>query len=310
MRRRATKQGGAFGSGGGSSFNWRRSELGVEPFTRTGCSRGREATHPRAVRGLVQAVLLAVAVLVAGCAAMPLASQPPVGQPAPTVNPVFLQEERLVEATPKAAVSGSPSRTQILHALLDEQSPEATSRPVQKVVDVPIFDEQLSSDWSTEHSSGMSFFIGTERAHMSNVGIKVTPQKDFGMLFFTVKQDARETYGLDRVLGVSVWFNSGDQPLDPNNLSVTVVGSNDYTYWVPGDTSVATDSTHFFSESRLYYLGINNTVPPHTWVEAVVRLDRLPYEPDYKYVTGIYIKNDEWFRRTFYVDRINLLIVE
>jgi len=155
-----------------------------------------------------------------------------------------------------------------------------------------------------------SAFTDLKHAYTGNVGIEVTPQEDFGTLFFTVEKGAKETYGLDRVLGVSVWINSGDQPLNPNDLSITVVGSNDYTYWVPGDKSVATDSTHFFSESRLYYLGVKNTVPPNTWVEAVVRLDKLPYEPDYKYVTGIYIKNDEWFRRTFYIDQVHLLVVK
>lgn len=241
----------------------------------------------------------------------PLAPQPPLDQPAPTVNPVFAPRERPVELTPSAVVSGTLSYTEVLRSVLVEPTPAATRQPVQKIVDEPLFDDKLSADWSTEQSIGVqAFFTDTEHLYTGNAGISVTPQQDFGMLFFTVKQDARKTYGLDRVLGVSVWINSGEQPLDPNNLSITVVGSNDYDYWVRNDRSVATDETHFFSESRLYYLGIKNTVPPNTWVEAVVWLDQLPYEPDYKYITGIYIKNDEWFRRTFYVDQIHLLVMQ
>ncbi len=241
----------------------------------------------------------------------PMAAQPQVAGPQPTVNPIFAQRPVSAEPTPGAVFSETLSSTQILHNLLAAEPTPLATRPVQKVVDEPVFDDSLNPDWSTADTIGMqTFFTDTKHAYAGSAGISVTPQQDFGKLFFTVKQDAKGSYGLDRVLGVSVWINSGDQPLDPGDLSITVVGSNDYTYWRPDDTSVMTDTTHFFSESRLYYLGVKNTVPPNTWVEAVVRLDKLPYEPDYKYVTGIYIKNDEWFRRTFYVDQVHLLVVK
>jgi hypothetical protein len=267
----------------------------------------------RAMRRLARVVLVTVAVLAAGCSSLPLplAPQPPADQPVPTVNPMFVPRAGPAELTASTVISGTLTRAQILHNLLVEPTSAATRQPGQKIVDEPIFDDSLNADWTTDQSSGVqSAFTDLKHAYTGNVGIEVTPQEDFGTLFFTVEKGAKETYGLDRVLGVSVWINSGDQPLNPNDLSITVVGSNDYTYWVPGDKSVATDSTHFFSESRLYYLGVKNTVPPNTWVEAVVRLDKLPYEPDYKYVTGIYIKNDEWFRRTFYIDQVHLLVVK
>ena len=47
---------------------------------------------------------------------------------------------------------------------------------------------------------------------------------------------------------------------------------------------------------------------PDTWVELVVWLDDLPYDPDYTYVTGLYLKNDKVFQQTVYVDRVALLI--
>jgi hypothetical protein len=260
-------------------------------------------------------VLVSVAALAASCASRPLSASLPaapqqVAQPAPTVNPMFAQHEMPVVLTP-SAVTETLSRTQFLEELLAETVPAAPTPVRQKIVEVPVFDDRLNPNWTATHSIGMqSFFTDTERAYTGSVGISVTPEQDFGMLFFAVKQNTREAYDLDRVAGVSVWINSGEQPLDPNNLSITVVGSNDYIYWREDDDSVETDEMRFFSESRLYYLGIKNTVPPNTWVEAVVWLDKLPYEPDYTYVTGIYIKNDEWFRRTFYVDQINLLMVE
>ena len=273
----------------------------------------------RLARGALSRVAVAfIALLAAGCADMalsaplaPLAAQPETIQPAPTVNPVFAPRERPAEPTPSVVITGTLSSAQLMRDLLREPTPAATAKPAQKIVDVPVFDDSLDPNWSVANSMGMrTFFTDTKHAYNGQVGINVTPQQDFGTLFFTVKQNTREKYGLDRVAGVSLWINSGDQPLNPNDLTVTVVGSNDYVYWRPDDKSVKTDETHFFSESRLIYLGVKNTVPPNTWVEAVVWLDKLPYEPDYKYVTGIYIKNDEWFRRTFYVDQVHLLVVE
>jgi hypothetical protein len=267
-------------------------------------------------RALAFAGLGAIVLLAGGCASLPLpalpvAAPPPADQPAPTVNPMFAPKAPPMEATPNASPTEALNYAQVLRRQLVGPTPVATSRPAQKIVEAPVFDDRLNSNWSTANSIGVqSFFTDTERAYTGSVGISVTPQQDFGRLFFTVKQNTRETYDLERVAGVSVWINSGKEPLDPNNLSITVVGSNDYIYWREDDDSVETSETHFFSESRLYYLGVKNTVPPNTWVEAVVWLDKLPYEPDYKYVTGIYIKNDEWFRRTFYVDQVNLLMVE
>ncbi len=155
----------------------------------------------------------------------------------------------------------------------------------------------------------MTYFLtDTLHAYSGTVGLSVVPDQDLGRLFFTVRQDAKQSYGLDRVFGVSMWINSGSEALDPGNLSVTVVGSNDYSYWVADDQSVKIDDRHFFSESRLYYLGINRPIPPNTWVEVVVWLDKLPYEPEYKNVTGIYIMNDRGFKREFHIDRVHLLM--
>jgi hypothetical protein len=92
-----------------------------------------------------------------------------------------------------------------------------------------------------------------------------------------------------------------------------VLGSNSYTYWLANDTSVPTDTTvtveaPLFSETRLYDLHINRAIPPGTWVQVVVWLDDLIYDPEYTYVTGMYIKNNKGFLNTFYIDQVNLLM--
>ena len=42
----------------------------------------------------------------------------------------------------------------------------------------------------------------------------------------------------------------------------------------------------------------------------IVNLDNLTYDPDYKYVTGFYIKNDAGFLQTVYIDDVNLLMID
>jgi hypothetical protein len=125
-----------------------------------------------------------------------------------------------------------------------------------------------------------------------------------------VREGVTQTYPYSAVLGISFWLNSGADTLNTDALVVTVLGSNDYGYYLPNDKSVVTDAKNFFSETRLYYLGINRSIPPNTWVPIVLWLDSLPYDPPYKNVTGIYLKNDASFRQTFYVDQVELLLAK
>ena len=53
---------------------------------------------------------------------------------------------------------------------------------------------------------------------------------------------------------------------------------------------------------------IKRAIPPNNWVEVVVWLDDRIYDPDYTNVTGMYIKNDQGFLDTFYIDDIKLLV--
>ncbi len=146
------------------------------------------------------------------------------------------------------------------------------------------------------------------------VAIKVTPTDDFGALFFTVQPETTTDYSLNSVLGISFWLNSGPQLLDTADLAVAVLGSNELTYWQSGDDSVLgalsnAQDAETFSETRLYFLDINRSIPPDTWTRVFVWLDELEFQPDYEHVTGFYIKTDGNFRGTFYVDQVSLLVL-
>jgi len=149
--------------------------------------------------------------------------------------------------------------------------------------------------------------------HGGKKAIMVTPTADFGQFFLTVRKDALKIYPRDRILGVSFWLNGGANSIATSDLAVTVTGSNQYAYWVADDTSVKVDSpvtpeAPLFSETRLYFLHINHTIPPNTWVEVILWLDDQIYDPDYANVTGMYIKNDKGFLNPYYIDDIQLLV--
>jgi hypothetical protein len=87
---------------------------------------------------------------------------------------------------------------------------------------------------------------------------------------------------------------------------VTIVGNDAQPFW----TAPTDEDNASFSETRLYYLGVNRSIPPHTWVNIVVWLDKLLYDPSYTFVTGIVIKNDVAIRNTYYIDQISVLMTD
>ena len=182
-----------------------------------------------------------------------------------------------------------------------------------------IYDEQLNADWSVEQSSKSVITLeatdlqfqplnAQQTLNSNTATIAVSPQADYGTIFFTVRPESGISYKRQSVLGVSFWLNSGSAGIATDDLAVAVLGSNTLPYWTPDDQSVFPDRKGSFSETRLYFLKVNRTIPPNTWLNMVVWLNDLQYDPIYEYVTGFYIKNDAGFRSTYYLDQVALLM--
>jgi len=190
----------------------------------------------------------------------------------------------------------------------------APTRTADQVAAISLYDDALNTDWGAEQSSKAKYDLAsTAFVHSGKSAIMVTPTGDFGQFFLTVRKGAQKIYPRDRILGISFWLNGGENSIATSDLAVTVTGSNQYTYWAADDTSVKVDTpitpeTPLFPETRLYFLHINRTIPPNTWIEVVLWLDDQVYDPDYTYVTGMYIKNDKEVLSTYYVDDIRLLV--
>jgi hypothetical protein len=263
---------------------------------------------PHKSRQLVWTMLFCASAMLAACGIPARANQSTPTLPTPTVAGLFHAATPTLTA---ATMSASPEPTQAMPTAAPAAT--ATSQPLEEI---PIYDEVLNKNWSLANSDGMAFDLTEDRAvSHGSVAAAITPTKDFGRLFFTVRKQSTAAYLRERVLGVRFWLNGGPRGVRTGDLAVTVVGSNKYSYWVEDDTSVkvtgrVTQNLPLFSETRLYYLGINRDIEPNTWVEVELWLDDNKYDPDYTYVTGVYIKNDEGFRSPFYIDRVSLIAIQ
>jgi hypothetical protein len=219
---------------------------------------------------------------------------------APTLSPLM----QVITTTPIAMGTRAPTAT-------TSARPIAPSVPRANIIELTVYDEELAPNWTLDNSKDVKFDLKhAGQIKNGKVALSATPQTEFAMLMFAVRADAQENFPRERVWGVSLWLTGGENEIGPEDFALTVIGSNDFKHWVADDQSVKVDQKTFFSETRLYYLGITRAVPRNTWVELIVQLGKLPYDPDYKFVTGIYLKNDKTFVKPYFVDRVNLLMLK
>ena len=251
-------------------------------------------------------------ILLAGCTS--LSPQPPASQtsiPTPTVASLFRDSP-----TQPPSIPPKSSTQSLAQPTISAPSPTipTPTHPTDQIASIPLYDDTLNSDWQVEQSDKVKYnLLSTTYVHGGKTAIAITPTDGWGRFFLTVRKDTRKIYSRDRILGVSFWLSGGANSIGTSDLMITVVGSNKYNYWVADDNSVKIDAPvtpefPLFSETRLYFLHINRSIPPNNWVEVVVWLDDLINDPNYSYVTGMYIKNDQEFIDTFYVDDVHLLV--
>ena len=227
---------------------------------------------------------------------------------APTLSPFF--ERR----TPTVALR--PTRTPVDWGSGQTSSPSTSEMPspapaIGQLVDVYVYDEALADEWLVDvPSDAMVDLEHTSRAYSGERCIAITPEGDYRRILLGLRADSQVSYPAELVSGVRLAIGSGENGLDPSDLAVTILGSNAYTHWVDDDSSVTIDQERFFSESRLYYFGVNQWIPPDTWIEIEIDLGALPYQPEFRYVTALYLKNDAGFYDTFYIDDVRLVILE
>jgi len=258
---------------------------------------------------------MSVGLLLSGCTSLiPQPTAVPPNIPTPTVSSLFRDPPTKVAGAPTAPPAQAPPQPSAKITTSPTPSVPDPTRSGDQVAALSLYDDVLNADWSTERSSKVKYDVAsTAFVHGGKNAIMVTPINDFGQFFLTVRKGAQKIYPRDRILGISFWLNGGANSIATSDLAVTVTGSNQYTFWVADDTSVKMDTqvtadAPLFPETRLYYLHINRTIPPNTWAEVILWLDDQISDPEYTYITGMYIKNDKEILTTYYVDDVELLV--
>lgn len=253
----------------------------------------------------IAATLLLLTILLTGCRNN-LITRPQVDDPgaAPTVSAIFNSQQTTVPVLPPVQPTLQP---------LD---PNANGTSIESRLETyVIYDDKLNSDWSTEHSLFLTVEPNNRRfvdEGRSSINAKLD---DFtGSLFFTVNKGAKRTFLRENVVGIRFKISGGIDYISPDELGITVVGSNARGYWVDDDNSVqvegrGTKDAPLFGDTRLYYLGVNQAIPPRTWIEITLLTEDLTYDPPYKYLTGFFLSAEKQNLDMFYIDQVELLLL-
>ncbi|MFO7682867.1 MAG: hypothetical protein R6X34_22740 [Chloroflexota bacterium] len=236
--------------------------------------------------------------------------------PTPTTHPLFQNEAAAAQSpTPDPGLTPSPTAvfTEVLSgpgAFPDKEGylQALTGLTYSDLITKTVYDDALDVNWELLPEEGMDVDLES-MAHVRNgrYAIAMTPLDTWQRLYFAVRQDAAVSFPANDVLAISFWLNGGSDYIELHDLAFTVVGSNDYPYWVEGDRSAYYDDEFPFSETALYHLDLNGSIPPNTWVQVEVYIHELIYDPDYRFITGFYLKNADDFFNTVYVDDINII---
>lgn len=241
----------------------------------------------------------------------------------PTTHPLINSDRQSLLETPVIESGEGEAAENSLFAKSEVPTPYPTSSPYPTSTpqpaqatqapptfrDVSLYKDQLDLNWSLSQSAGLTYDAqSTANVYTGTVSISVVPEQDFGILFFTVNENTAQPYLRNEVLGVRFRLNSGNDYLALEDMAVSILGSNVVPYWSQEDKSVeSTVGEYPFSETKLYFLGFNDSIPPNTWVDVEVWLDNLVFDPDYVYLTGFYIKHSEGYRTNYFIDDVALI---
>jgi hypothetical protein len=268
-------------------------------------------------------LILVLIVLLASCAG-PKSEQSSLinGEPqaAPTAHQLFAAQKKTVVAGQTAGSSPFSVPTLANYFEPFEPAKYPTATPVTRTVrsetrgpGTPARTVLVYTDWVTPGwevlSPGDLLKIDT-RSHTDvfsgSNAISIAPRQSLGKVFIITTQDNEDYYLRKDVLGVSFYLFSGKNGLYLKDLAFTVIGSNVFPYWRSDDDSVT--SMNAYEEKDLSRLGFNNFIPADTWVRVEIWLDDMQYDPDYHFVTGMYINPRKGFGRSFAIDEVSLIV--
>lgn len=311
----------------------------AHPFPQTVFCRATGAALKLFTVTALAACLLFTALLLTGCGDEAAAEQPVASVVIPT-NAPLITDGLTMEAIQPVAMPDSEATVSHLFSDLSgtevavnatltaipqpTRTPIPTAIPTQPVqTSSVIYYDGLSADWNIR-SFGTYTTGYTAATASGDRSIMFDAELGGRVLLFTVNQSAERSYRHDDVLGITFMMTSPDGDIGLQDVAVTVIGSNRYFYWVEGDQSVQNVASpnlegrlrddpisnayaDHFPESAIEFLHVARAIPKDGWVPVTVYLPERIFAPEYRYVTGFYIKVDELFDRRILIDDIRVL---
>ncbi len=225
----------------------------------------------RTTRALLVGVMI---VLVSACGRQEIDTS---GTAFPTIAPAFSNERPTIQ----------PPQSLPLPTVLPASTAQTQSAPADQTEEFLVYDDELVAGWSLKETTGPGYKEVSTYFFSGSHSIMVEPSAPFQLLNLGVVDGSEQVYPREQVLGVRFRVSGGENYLPEDGLIVSVIGSNDYDYFVPDDTSATrppgriTSEEPLFPETRLYYLGVNRDIKPQEWAEVIVWLDD-HFTPDYK----------------------------
>lgn len=210
----------------------------------------------------------------------------------PTIAPEF------EVPTPIPTFTALPTLTRIANPTPTAELPLKT---------ILIYDDRFAPGWGLVGEDLLS--EETEEVTFDgNQALKITPRLAFSQFYIVSTNDNREPVFRDDIIAVSFYLRSAEA-IAFDDMTITAQGSNDNIYWIEDDRSAITTSGARFEDTQLAFTGLG-TIPPDTWARIEFLPQEQQFDPVYRNFTGFYLSNASTFLAPYYIDRIEILVVD
>jgi hypothetical protein len=193
--------------------------------------------------------------------------------------------------TPSLTITQSPT---VVTAIPKKTQPEALYKS--------IYAEELNTNWDATGGNNEEINLRAQaKSQAGFLSIAIIPTKAFNKIDFKVKESTKELYPRAKIIGLRFWIHPEDYDLSPSNLSLKLIGSNNYTYFKNGDELFSVDTT-------LDSHGYNQSISANTWTELTIWMENLNDEIDYNNLVGFSFINDSGTLQTIYLDQVELIL--
>jgi len=211
----------------------------------------------------------------------------------PTIAPEYL------DPTPIPTFTRLPTLTPVTN-------PTATPElPLKTIV---IFDDGFKDGWQMV-TEDLFAELTDELVYDGGTSIKASPRLDGSSLYIVTSPDNRVPIRREDILTISFYLNGASTPISFDEMTIAAQGSNINTYWSEDDRSAITSSDAVFQRTQIVFLGLSS-IPADTWGRIEFPIQEQLFDPLYENFTGFYLSNYTQDLAPFYIDRIEILLVD